>query len=235
MWEMIGRISNVASLLDFLRAPKLMERLIRVVPREERGLLVERMLDGASTRGMTGARRLELEEKILEKRLSQFTRTVVAIVSVFTVGGAFATFNDPTDATVEDSSADTLPIVNLIAREAELAARHSRNEDIAGEYGHLFSENASIEDAGGSQFWTGRDAITQRFRDLPKFRQLTHTLREDPQINADSSAIAQTATTFDIKGSGGSSNITSAGTDEWVFVKESGVWKISRFSYNLPR
>lgn len=100
----------------------------------------------------------------------------------------------------------------------------------AEQYIQLFSNDAQVEDARGTEpAAVGREAIVKRFRGLPKFAVLSHDLVAPPVFqNAGSVATAETISTIAF------GDVRRTGSEKWWFTKADGRWKIHALRYNLP-
>jgi hypothetical protein len=122
----------------------------------------------------------------------------------------------------------------LIQLEAELASISPRNEKVVTRYLALFSDDAAVADVRGGQAWLGKNQIADRFRTLPQFEVLNHSVVGDLVSNADGAeAMAWTTTTFR---RAGDHQGTVGEQEMWRFQKRNGTWQIVNFQYNLtPR
>lgn len=126
------------------------------------------------------------------------------------------------------------PIRDLIEQEAKLVLEGKIDEVIS-----LFDEDAFVRDAAGGNkdretIWSGKDAIIERYRNLPKFVYLKHEAIEIT-ISSDRTyarAIADTIGVYRINDT--DVEITSNRGERWTFKKINGRWKITGFTYNLP-
>ena len=129
----------------------------------------------------------------------------------------------------ETERAKVAEIEALIHHEAEYASLYSSG-DKAFEvpYSDLYSPDAWIMDVQDPKSAArGTDKITRRLHNLPPI-VADHQLLGTPQQLTESTAIAQTQTSLELKG-----EAEPPGHERWFFRKIDGHWKIQRFEYNL--
>ena len=94
-------------------------------------------------------------------------------------------------------------------------------------YGQLFVEKASLKDVRGERWYPGKQAILERYRNLPQFESLYHALDALPVFSGKNSAHVKTTSTmvFDDQ--------PHIGHERWWFVRTDEGWKIKMIHYNL--
>jgi hypothetical protein len=254
MWNVIGNISSVITLVAFLgalivsvyrRRAHQLEVMVKSIPRERREALVESMLDRVSvnTTALSREQKYDLAVRVIEGRSRRFRILTVAIIVIAALAAAltgFAFWNDkvvdqrkPPDSFDTSESASREEISSLVKLEARLAAGDSRSEENAKEYGELFASDAVIEDVGHHKFWIGQGDIMNRFRGLQRFPMLDHKLAESPKINEDT-ATAQTESTVVLSAPAAGESAANSGHEVWTFEKVQGKWKIQKLRFNMP-
>jgi hypothetical protein len=126
------------------------------------------------------------------------------------------------------STSEEKPIREIIEQEANLVFEGRIDEVVL-----LFDENASVRDELNQTFWYGKDAIAERYRNLPHFTFLKHVAIEIT-VSTDKTyarAFSETVGSFEVNGT--NVDITTRG-EKWTFKKIGGEWKIIGFTCNIP-
>ena len=125
-------------------------------------------------------------------------------------------------------------ITGVIHDEASDVVNHNIGSAIA-----LYTNDAIITDlAGGDQAnattWRNIEGITERYRSLPDFDQLSHdyiTISVSPDGK---SATATSGTSGIMIQNGVKTNIATFQGEAWSLVLTNDGWKIKSFTYNIP-
>jgi len=119
-------------------------------------------------------------------------------------------------------------IREIIEQEANLVFEGRIDEVVL-----LFDENAFVRDDLNQIFWYGKDAIAERYRNLPHFTFLKH-VAIDITVSTDKTyarAFSETVGSFEVNGT--KVDITTRG-EKWTFKKIYDEWKIIGFTCNIP-
>jgi hypothetical protein len=158
--------------------------------------------------------------------------TVYAVVTVSALlPGGITNVGAPRGAITPSTGTET------VLMDKEAAASMTR--DIA-TVSRIYAPNAYVIDAacrspGSSVTWAGLDAITARYRALPRFASLRHVhaeVRWEPDNSRAAKAIVTAQTVGEMESSAGSLQYIH-GNEVWTFARLGGTWVITSFTYNV--
>ncbi len=129
---------------------------------------------------------------------------------------------------------DEKAIRDLIDREAIYAQGHNVDGVLS-----LYVDDAIVRDAAGGDrdretVWRGKGMIEDRYEKLPEFVYLSHKMIDISLCDDGSYARANSDTVGQYKSGDKILSISNDRSEEWVFEKIGGKWKIEYFTYNLP-
>jgi len=97
----------------------------------------------------------------------------------------------------------------------------------------LFDETAFVRDALSQTTWYGKDAIAERYRNLPNFSFLKHVAIEITFSTDMTYARAFSDTAGSFEANSAMVDVTTQG-EKWTFKKIDNEWKIVGFTCNIP-
>ena len=164
--------------------------------------------------------------KVNKEKLIEFGKFVLTSAVIAAVVGSF--MSEYVWPWIHTLMSEERLIREKIEQEANLVFEGRIDEVIL-----LFDENAFVRDELGQTFWYGRDAIAERYRNLPHFTFLKHVAIEIT-VSTDKTyarAFSETVGSFEVNGT--KVDITTRG-ERWTFKKIDDKWKIIGFTCNIP-